>query len=324
MFAFTLILITACLSAGILLHFMIPQLRKVGITGKDMNKPDQPEVAEMGGLAIAAGFSAGMLVAIALETFSKALSTNVDLISLLAAFVTVLAISIIGIADDLLSIPQRLKALAPIAAALPLVAIKAGDTNLLIPFFGQLNIGLLYPLFLVPFGLTGAANAVNMLAGFNGLETGMGAIAVGALAIIAYKLGATTSLILLIAALGAIVATLYFNWYPARIFVGDVGTLSIGTIIATAVILGNCELAGVILIIPYGLDFLLKAKNRFPSAGWWGIYQDEKLHCPEHGPVGLAQLVMKLTGGLSERQLVLTLMGVEALAGLIAILLFAR
>ncbi|MBI1742314.1 hypothetical protein HYR54_04520 [Candidatus Acetothermia bacterium] len=165
MFAFALILITACLSAGIGLRFMIPQLRKVGISGKDMNKPDQPEVAEMGGLAIAAGFSAGMVVAIALQTFSKVLPT-VDLVSLLAAFVTVLTIAIIGIVDDLLSIPQRLKALAPIAAALPLVAIKAGDTNLLIPFFGQLNIGLFYPLLLIPLGLTGAANAVNMLAGF--------------------------------------------------------------------------------------------------------------------------------------------------------------
>ncbi len=122
MIAFVLIFTRACLSAWVGLHFMIPQLRKMGMTGKDMNKPDQPEIAEMGGLAIAAGFSAGMVIAIALQTFSKVLP-NVDLVSLLAAFVTVLAIAIIGIMDDLLSIPQRLKALMPLAAALPLIAI---------------------------------------------------------------------------------------------------------------------------------------------------------------------------------------------------------
>jgi UDP-N-acetylglucosamine--dolichyl-phosphate N-acetylglucosaminephosphotransferase len=323
MVAYLLIFLTAGFSAWVILHFMIPRLRYVRIVGKDMNKPDQPDIAEMGGLAIAAGFSAGLIAAIALETFSKALST-IDLVSLLAAFVTVLTIAIVGIMDDLLSIPQRLKALAPLAAALPLVAIKAGDTNIIIPIFGQLNVGLLYPLVLVPIGLTGAANAVNMLAGFNGLEVGMGAIAVSALAVIAWKLGATTALVLLIAVLGALLAVLYFNWYPARVFIGDVGTLGIGAIIASAVILGNFELAGVIVILPYACDFLLKAKNRFPSQGWWGRYNDGKLYCPEHGPVGLAQWVMKLTGGISEKNLVWVLMGLEAMMGLAAILLFAK
>jgi UDP-N-acetylglucosamine--dolichyl-phosphate N-acetylglucosaminephosphotransferase len=323
MIAFVLIFAAACLSAGIGLRFMIPQLHKVGMTGKDMNKPHQPEIAEMGGLAIAAGFSAGMVVAIALQTFSKALP-NVDLVSLLAAFVTVLAIAIIGIMDDLLSIPQRWKAFLPLIAALPLVAIKAGDTNLIIPFFGQFNIGLLYPLALVPIGIAGAANAVNMLGGFNGLEVGIGIVATSALAFIAFKLGATVSLVLLLAALGALIATLYFNWYPARVFIGDVGTLSIGAIIASAVILGNFELAGVIVIAPYAIDFLLKAKNKFPSLGWWGAYQNSKLYCPDYGPVGLAQLVMKLTGGIGERELVLFLIGLEVLIGLIAIVLFVR
>jgi UDP-N-acetylglucosamine--dolichyl-phosphate N-acetylglucosaminephosphotransferase len=316
--------LTSGLSAGIILHFMIPRLCQVGILGKDWNKPDQPGVPEMGGIAIAAGFSAGLIAAIALETFSQALPPQLNLVYLLAAFATVLTTVIIGIVDDLLSIPQRLKALAPLVASLPLVAIKAGDTTLIIPFMGQIDVGLLYPLVLVPIGLTGAANAVNMLGGFNGLETGMGALAVGALAVIAYKLDATTSLVLLIAALGAILAGLYFNWYPARIFIGDVGTLGIGAVIACAVILGNYEMAGVIVILPYALDFLLKARHKFPSRGWWGIYREGRLYCPEHGPVGLAQWVMKLSGGISERGLVLALMGLEALAGLVAIWLFWR
>ncbi|MDW8031890.1 MAG: hypothetical protein RMJ29_08795, partial [Candidatus Bipolaricaulota bacterium] len=97
------------------------------------------------------------------------------------------------------------------------------------------------------------------------------------------------------------------------------GTLTIGTVIAAAVIVGNFEWAGVMVIIPHMLDFVLKARKRFPSSGWWGEYRDGKLYCPAHGPVGLAQLILKLAGGLHERTLVLILIGLEALCGLGAI-----
>jgi UDP-N-acetylglucosamine--dolichyl-phosphate N-acetylglucosaminephosphotransferase len=210
----------------------------------------------------------------------------------------------------------------PVFAALPLMAIKEGYSLMKIPGLGIINFGVFYSLILVPLGITGAANAVNMLAGFNGLEAGMGIVAIGSLTIIAYLMGQTTSFIILIAALGALLATLYYNWYPAKILVGDVGTLTIGAIIASAVIIGNFEAAGVILMIPYMVDFLIKAKNHFPGKNWWGIYKDGKLYCPDSSPVGLCQLIMKLCGGISERNLVLVLMGIEAIFGVIAILVY--
>jgi UDP-N-acetylglucosamine--dolichyl-phosphate N-acetylglucosaminephosphotransferase len=54
---------------------LIPRLKQAGITGKDLNKPGEPEVAEMGGLGIAAGFGAGVIAAIALETFPSPVET---------------------------------------------------------------------------------------------------------------------------------------------------------------------------------------------------------------------------------------------------------
>lgn len=87
---------------------------------------------------------------------------------------------------------------------------------------------------------------------------------------------------------------------------GDVGTLSIGAIIATAVIVGNFETAGAIVIIPYGIDLLFKAANGFPKS--FGELKGDKLCCPAGGPVGLGQWIMKLTGGIHERTLVLILM----------------
>lgn len=316
-----LIFLVSFVVSFVVFPIIIPRLKRAGIVGKNMNSEKQEEVAEMGGLVMAAGFGAGIVVAIALRNFFN-LFLSVSLTSILAALATVLIVVIIGVFDDLISIQQRVKAIMPAFAALPLMAIKEGYSLIRIPLVGMIDFGIFYPIILVPLGITGAANAVNMLAGFNGLEVGMGAVAVGSLAIIAYIIGQTDALIILVAAFGALLATLYYNWYPAKILVGDVGTLSIGAVIASAVIIGNYETAGAIIIIPYLIDFLIKAKNHFPCKNWWGIYKDGKLYCPDSGPVGLCQLIMKVCGGISERNLVLVLMGIEAVFGVIAILFY--
>lgn len=303
---------------------MISRLRQARIVGKDLHKPGQPELPEMGGLAIIVGFVVGILLALAMISFLR-LFPAVDMVILVAVLSVILLVGLIGIVDDLLGMRQWVKALLPVFTALPLMAVRAGHTMMVIPFIGPVNFWIFYPLVLVPVGVTVAANAVNMLAGFNGLEVGLGIVALGSLTIIAAMLGETTALILLLCGLGTLLGIIYFNWYPAKILVGDVGTLSIGAIIATAVIVGNFETAGVIVIIPYAIDFLFKTAHGFPTTGWKGeLGKDGKLRCPAHGPVSLPQFIMKLTGGIHERTLVLVLIGIEAIFGLIAILMFVR
>ena len=298
---------------------MIHRLKQAGIVGKNMNKKTSEEIAEMGGLVIAAGFGAGIFTLIAFYTFFNIFS-SVNIISILAALLSILVVTIIGIIDDLVSMPQQIKAFMPALAALPLIVIKEGSSYIHMPFLGNVDFGLLYTLMIIPMEVTIAANAVNMLAGFNGLEVGMGIIAISTLAVIAYMLGKVTVLVILIAALGAFLAGLYYNWYPAKVLMGDVGTLTIGAIIAATVVIGNFEIAGAILLIPYIIDFLIKAKNHFPYS--FGIYRDSKLYCPDSGPVGLGQLIMKLFGGIKERNLVMFLMAVELILGIVAILFY--
>jgi UDP-N-acetylglucosamine--dolichyl-phosphate N-acetylglucosaminephosphotransferase len=289
-----------------------------------MHKPDRPEVPELGGLLLVAGFSAGMLMAIAFDTFLTRF-ISISLAEVFSVLSVVLIAALIGVVDDLIPLRQITKAILPIFIAVPLIAVRAGDTTIAFPFIGSIDLGIIYSLVLIPIGVTGAANAVNMLAGFNGEVSGVGFVAVGSLAIIAYHVHDTAAFLILVAALGALLATIYFNWYPSKIFIGDVGTLSIGAIIASAVIIGNFELAGLVIIIPYALDFLIKAKNRFPTSsyeGSWGVYRDGKLFCPESGPMGLGLLILKLTGGTKERNVTLILMGLEAVCGGLAIWLF--
>jgi UDP-N-acetylglucosamine--dolichyl-phosphate N-acetylglucosaminephosphotransferase len=315
---FVVVALLSWLSAKV----MIPHLRRAGIAGQDVNKPGRPETPEMGGLGITLGFSSGVLIVLALTAFFHLLP-GADPVLLLAALSTVLLAGFIGTLDDLLGMRQGLKAFLPIVAALPLMAVRAGDTSMTIPLLGVHEFWIVYPLVLVPVGVTVAANAVNMLAGFNGLEVGLGLVAMGSLAVIAALLKETTALVLLLSGAGALAGILRYNWYPARVFVGDVGTLSIGAVLAASCVVGNFEMAGVIVLIPYAVDFTFKARHGFPSTGWRGeLGPDGKLRCPTDRPVSLCQFIMKLTGGIHERSLVLLLMGIEAVFGLLAIALY--
>lgn len=318
---YLLIALVSFLATFVLSHFLIPRLKRFGMTGKDVNKPDRPEVAEMGGIAIVAGFTSGILLAIFFNTF---FGFDFNLVNVLAALITIHSVAFMGVVDDLIDIPQKYKALLPLFAAIPLVAVKAaGSTSVAIPFLGVVNFGMFYILVLIPIGVAVASNLTNMLAGFNGMEAGMGAVIFLAMGILAIKDGSVEMLLISLSMLAALLAFLHFNIYPSKAFPGDVGNLTIGAALATAVIIGNFESAGAILVIPYVMDFFIKAYNRFPSSQWWGEYRDGKLYPVEGKVRGFAQLVMKKFNGISEQNLVRFFIGFEALvaAALLAIVL---
>jgi len=316
-----IVLLISYLTSLILFPVMIARLKNSGIVGKNMNSAMQEDIAEMGGIVVVAGFGAGIFTVISAKTFFN-LFLEIDLVSLSTALSAILIVVLIGIIDDLISISQKVKAFLPAIAALPLIVIQEGNSIVNLPFLGYRDFGLFYTLLVIPTEITIAANAVNMLAGFNGIEVGMGIVAISTLAVIAFLLGKMTVVVILLATVGALLAALYFNWFPAKVLMGDVGTYSIGAIIAVAIIMGNFEIAGMILLIPYIIDFLIKAKNRFPYS--FGNFRKGKLYCPDNGPVGLGQLIMKMCGGISERNLVLFMMGIETAFGVIAILVYMQ
>ena len=316
------LLVFSFLVTVVLSHFLIPRLKRAGMVGKDVNKPEKPEVAEMGGIAIVAGLTAGVLLAVFLNTF---LAFHFNLLYVLAALITIHAVAFIGIVDDIIDIPQKVKALLPLFAAIPLVAVAAGSTSMSVPFLGEVNLGLIYLFILVPLGVAVASNLTNMLAGFNGMEAGMGSVVFAAAAILAFAHGNPEMLVIFLPMLGALLAFLLFNKYPAQVFPGDVGNLTIGAVLAAGVIIGNFEMAGALLLLPYIIDFFIKAVNRFPSRDWWGeISQDGKLR-PVGGKVrGFAQWVMKAANGITESNLTLAFIGMEALVALAVLAIYLR
>lgn len=321
MFALVLVFFVSFVAVLASVPWLIPKLTSAGIVGEDVNKPNRPKVPEMGGFSIVFGLSCGVLFAVALSTFFDSFFSGIQLRFLLAAFSTLLLMSLIGIVDDLFNLRQFVKATLPLFAALPLVAVEAGTSTMIIPFIGPVYFGIFYVFLLVPIGIAGASNVTNMLAGFNGLEAGLGFVACIFLGFVAANLNRLESAILLFSMAGALLAFLFYNWYPARVFMGDIGTLLIGAVISSAVIVGDFEAAGVIMIIPHALDFFIKAWNRFPSSNWWGEPVNGKLVCRSK-PISLCQLIMKLSGGISEKSLVVSLIFFEFLCGILVIMFF--
>jgi UDP-N-acetylglucosamine--dolichyl-phosphate N-acetylglucosaminephosphotransferase len=302
----------------IMTPWLIPRLVKAGIAGRDMNKPGRRKVPEMGGFAITGGFVVGVLLAIALTTFHL-INVEMNLSYVLACLSTILVMALIGVIDDLFIMDQKVKALLPVFAALPLVAVKAGVTSMELPLLGLVDFGVLYPLVLIPIAITGASNATNMLAGFNGLEAGLGVVMCSTVGLVALLLGRVEAVVVVFAMLGALLAFLRYNWYPARILIGDVGTLTVGAVVAAAVIVGNIEKVGVILIAPFFVELYLKARSRFQAESWCKV-EDGKLVCGDKNEVyGLGRLVMYLYGGVSEQRLVLTVILLECLFALLAL-----
>lgn len=291
-------------------------LRKAGIVGRDMNKPGKPEIPEMGGFAINWGFGMGIVAAIAYISY---VNENIhEAYFLLAALATVFMISFVGVIDDLLSIKQSVKAVLPGFAGLCLMAVRAGVTEMTFPLIGTIDLGMLY-YFIVFIGVTGAANAFNIYEGFNGQSAGVGAISFLTMMLAAWMTGQTEAAVIAGAMLGACLAFLKYNWYPAKIFPGDVGTLSMGAALACCAVIGNLERVGLILIIPYVLEFIMKARGGLKTLPWVTPGKNGKVTPVSKKAICLGHLILKVSPS-TEKTLVLKMYTIQAVVGLVAIL----
>lgn len=283
--------------------------------GRDMAKPGEVFIPTIGGLAITLGFGISLLVS--LKLIDKPYS-----IALLAGLVTILLIAIVGFLDDIFIVRRIWRVLLPGIAALPLIVVDSGAPKI---NFLQHNIdlGSLYTYLFIPIGVIACANLINILAGFNGLEAGSGAIICGSIftaSILLMRLEpqkySIATPIIMLAMAAACLAFLIFNWYPAKIFPGNIGTYVIGASIASAVIIGDMEKVGIIALIPQIIDFMLKFRSAF-KAGNFGILVNGTLVYKDR-VYSITHFFMKYTK-VSEKRLVLYLLGIQMIFGLLAV-----
>lgn len=173
----------------------------------------------------------------------------------------------IGLIDDVLNIRSFGRGVAGMHAKLKSLLLigvasiggwwfyaKLDLTSIHIPFYGDLSVGwLIVPLFVLVVFAT--ANAVNITDGLDGLAGGLSAIAFGAYAIIAFleqKYGVAG---FCLTVTGALLSYTWFNIYPARFFMGDVGSFALGTALGVVAMLTDT----IVLLPVIGAVFVAEA-----------------------------------------------------------------
>lgn len=314
--------------------FIIPlwirKAKQINLVWDDMNKIKSDKAAGSGGMIVILGFIVGAFFYIAYKIFFLK-SQSESLVEIFALITVVLLLACVGFVDDLLGwkqggLSKRSRIIMVLLTSIPLIAINAGKSSMVLPFIGEVELGLIYPLLFIPIGITGAAVTFNFLAGFNGLEAGQGSLLLTALAIVSYFTGSVWLSIIALCVTAALLAFLLFNFCPARIFPGDSLTYPIGGLIAIMAILGNFEKIAVFFFIPIILEVILKARGKLikqsfgkPLPGGSLDLKYDKIYSLNHLSI---YLMKKLDIKPTERKVVLSIWSFQFIIILVGFLIF--
>ncbi|MBN1182657.1 MAG: undecaprenyl/decaprenyl-phosphate alpha-N-acetylglucosaminyl 1-phosphate transferase [Bacteroidales bacterium] len=157
-------------------------------------------------------------------------------IQLISLFCSATFIFLIGLIDDLKGLPAKYKILVELLATVSICLAGVRISSIAITEQWVLNFGILScPLTIL--WIVGITNAVNLSDGLDGLAAGISAIACGVIAIFAVYSGNVIMAVIMLALLGSLTGFLFFNFNPAKIFMGDCGSLFLGFIIASSSVL---------------------------------------------------------------------------------------
>lgn len=228
-------LLTASISFAVALvvalvctRLMIPLAKRWGIINyPGYRRYHARPTPTMGGIGIALGIGAGLITALIIEpdTFSAYHSRFMFL------GIGSLIILATGAIDDRKELSPRLKLLGQLIATTVLVIGGFRMENLSNPFGENFDLGWLsYPMTYL--WIVGLTNAINLSDGLDGFAAGIVAIAAGSIAIVALIRSNDVILFSMLAVTGAAIGFLFFNFPPARIFMGDTGALFLGFMLA--------------------------------------------------------------------------------------------
>ena len=257
------VLIAAIVAAGFVLvtgPFFIPELHKLKF-GQSIREEGPKSHQKKSGTPTMGGIM--IILGITLGTLAAAPWTPEVL---LAVFI-MLGHFVLGFLDDYIKVVKKrnlgLKARQKLAGQILIAVVTMYvatqvlgiDTDVWIPGLdANVSLGVLYyPLVL--FVLVGTSNAVNLTDGLDGLAAGTVAIAASAFAVVAVLTGHGDLAYFCVAMAAACLAFLRFNAHPAKVFMGDTGSLALGGALAAVGILTHTEL----LLVVIGFVFVCEA-----------------------------------------------------------------
>jgi UDP-GlcNAc:undecaprenyl-phosphate/decaprenyl-phosphate GlcNAc-1-phosphate transferase len=187
----------------------------------DARKEHCQPVPTMGGIAACSGFAVSLLFwhPAAFDHFT------------ISFFFSIAVLMVIGIFDDLKNMPARYKLVIQLSVAL-LIAISGVRITSFNGIFGiyELNEGAQYSMTIL--AIAGITNAFNLIDGIDGLAGGLGFMSLMSLGIFLTLSGDGANALTAFALCGGVLGFLYYNFNPAKIFMGDTGSLVLGFVIA--------------------------------------------------------------------------------------------
>jgi UDP-GlcNAc:undecaprenyl-phosphate GlcNAc-1-phosphate transferase len=233
-------------------YFATPIVRSFATRINAVDVPNDRKVHNfpipcLGGMAIYAGFVSAVVLSLFL---ARGLGVKFDARAIGGILLGSSVLLIVGAVDDLKNLRPTTKLLWQVIATLIAIFFGVVISFVSNPFDGLLSIGI----FAVPLTLlwvVGITNAINLIDGLDGLASGVTAISSLTLFIVAVRTHQMASAILMLAILGATLAFLRYNFFPATIFLGDSGSLLLGFVLASSSIIGVLKSTLVLaLVVP--------------------------------------------------------------------------
>jgi UDP-GlcNAc:undecaprenyl-phosphate/decaprenyl-phosphate GlcNAc-1-phosphate transferase len=297
----------------------IEYLTKKGRVVLDYHKPGKPKVPRPAGPVLLMGI-------VISEIILYFLISDVKIISVL---LTTIIAFIIGYIDDLKTMPGWFKPAALILAAVPIIVLGTHG-NYLNLIFDSAFIPILYILLILSI-IPIVGNTINSIDVFNGVATGFIIITMIPLLVGVILFSNTNVFLIGLPLIFGCIAMYQYHKYPSKIFLGDSGTLLLGSMYAALSIVGNSEIIGVIALLPAVMNsflFLSSVKkiveHRQVKTRPVTICDDFRLMASKDNsaPATLVRLILA-RGPLSEQEIITRIFILAAFSSLLAIISIA-
>lgn len=300
-----------CIFTVVISFILTPLVKKLALKVNAIDKPGERRVnvkamPTLGGLAIYLSFYISLFFL-----------QPIPIKQIFPLFIASTIIIITGVIDDLIEISPRLKMLGIVMGAL--IIYYAADIRMdlvTFPLIGEVHLGI-FSLPITLIWILAITNAVNLIDGLDGLATGVSIIALTTMGIIGFFFLTISDVavpIMIFTLVAAAIGFLPYNFFPARIFLGDTGALFLGFMISIMSLQGLKNATLITLIIPVVIlgipitdtiaAILRRRLNQRP------ISSADKMH--------LHHRLMTL--GLTHRQTVLAIYCIAAMFSLIALM----
>ena len=323
---YCLAIVIAAVITGLLGYFMVPFLHKIkfGQTIREVgpswhkNKQGTPT---MGGIMFIIGSSVAAVICIAFLWLNGGAETQLMLVKVMAGALMAVGFGIVGFLDDYISIKKHrnlglteiqklILQFIIVGAYLLSVALAGGTTETVIPFLGSVDLGFFYYILAAVF-IVGMVNAVNFTDGIDGLNTSVTLVVALVFSVIAMLLNRVGLSLYAAAIVGAMIGFLFWNANPAKVFMGDTGSLFLGGAVCALAFGVNMP----ILLILIGIIYIVEILSVVLQVTYFKISHGKRIFkmAPIHHHFEMC--------GWNENKICFVFSGVTLFTGIIGVLL---